>query len=204
MYFIGDVHGRFGEYKAILKDIGEHKSIQVGDMGLGFAGDLDTNFPEIDHHYFIRGNHDNPDVCCTKKNYLGDFGICVSIEEECEHKDIFYVSGGTSHDRNMRVEGRDWWHDEVFSYDTMKSALKMYSDIRPDIVASHVAPTEIVKKMFSSQYKDPMETLLQEMFEIHKPEHWIFGHYHMPFFRLVKGTYFKGLDSLEVYQLITE
>lgn len=76
---IGDVHGKYGPYRNLIKDkIG---TIQVGDMGVGFRkwphGEPQTN-PPYDKmvngkHRFIRGNHDCGDTeteCLTKRGWL--------------------------------------------------------------------------------------------------------------------------------------
>ena len=34
MRFIGDVHGKYGQYKKLIAEV--DSSIQVGDMGVGF------------------------------------------------------------------------------------------------------------------------------------------------------------------------
>ena len=52
MRFIGDVHGKMGDYLHITDGCAE--SIQVGDFGAGFVP-----LPSLDlRHRFIRGNHD--------------------------------------------------------------------------------------------------------------------------------------------------
>lgn len=67
--FIGDVHGNWKRYKKIINDC--DTSIQVGDFGVGFISKITEQVhsnPPYDHmkrgdHRFIRGNHDNPNVC---------------------------------------------------------------------------------------------------------------------------------------------
>jgi len=64
--FIGDVHGKYQQYKKLIRS--SPSTIQVGDMGIGFRrwphGEFQTN-PPYDlmvetNARFIRGNHDNP------------------------------------------------------------------------------------------------------------------------------------------------
>lgn len=102
MFLIGDVHGKFDRYGEILT--GLPCSIQLGDMGIGFG--LDDLFPKADptKHRFLRGNHDNPELCRRHPNYLGDFGFEFGI---------FFISGAFSVDRHLRTMGRRTVSDKV-------------------------------------------------------------------------------------------
>lgn len=54
---IGDVHGKIKEFQKLVEDF-PGKSIQIGDIGLGFPGVyLPRNFPE--RGKFFCGNHDS-------------------------------------------------------------------------------------------------------------------------------------------------
>jgi hypothetical protein len=39
---------------------------------------------------------------------------------------------------------------------------------------------------------------LQELFNIHQPKYWYFGHYHNSWSMIINGTRFKCLNELEV------
>lgn len=78
MRFIGDCHGKFNAYLEIVKDCPE--SIQVGDFGAGFVPLPDVN----KDHFFIRGNHDNPTICKTSRNW---------IEDGSQIGNMFFVGG---------------------------------------------------------------------------------------------------------------
>jgi hypothetical protein len=101
--FIGDVHGRFGQYRRMLKG-SPHPTIQVGDMGVGFRrwphGEADQN-PPYDvmaggGHRFIRGNHDNPGVCARDTQHVPDGTI---------EGNVMFVGGALSIDKEYRHEG---------------------------------------------------------------------------------------------------
>ncbi len=70
MHFIGDVHGYVKTYLKYINRRIKGPSIQVGDMGMGFV-----KFPDSwdDQHTFIRGNHDDPEVCQAHPNYRSKF-----------------------------------------------------------------------------------------------------------------------------------
>src|SRR5712671_5809644 len=99
--FIGDVHGKFDRYKAIIR---EHpNTIQVGDMGVGFRrwphGEYQSNPPYDEmvkaNAYFIRGNHDNPAVCKRHTQYIPDSMV---------QNDTMFIGGGYSIDWQYRIE----------------------------------------------------------------------------------------------------
>src|SRR5688572_3564341 len=110
--FIGDVHGRFKAYKALIRAV--PRSIQVGDMGVGFFkwphGEAAQNPPHdamvSGDHRFIRGNHDNPAVCRTQSQWIADGHI---------EDGMMFVGGGVSIDQALRHQSFDWWPEEELS-----------------------------------------------------------------------------------------
>jgi hypothetical protein len=55
-----------------------------------------------------------------------------------------------------------------------------------DIVVNGINVTETVRK------------LLQELFNIHQPKKWFFGHYHQSWSMTINGTDFRCLNELEI------
>lgn len=203
MIFIGDVHGRIIEYEEVLATLGDHQSIQVGDMGVGFPK-VEGAAEFVDHdlqHRFIRGNHDNPEKAMELESYLGDYG-------HLEDHDLYYVSGGRSIDRHNRREHIDWWEAEELSYKDMNLALEEYRDLKPTLVVTHEAPTDavvevekaITKLHGACMMRRPSFTAkaLQMMFDYHEPDIWIFGHYHMDIKFQIGRTDFRCLDELSI------
>src|SRR6266404_2664369 len=132
---IGDVHGFTKTYQKWLRNNldPEQRSIQIGDMGLGFAGvglPAPGQPPLGDSHKFFRGNHDSPEKCRAHANYLGDYGY---LEED----GIFWVAGAFSIDRAYRIEGVSWWADEELSYAELGKATDLYREVKPRFVLSH-------------------------------------------------------------------
>jgi hypothetical protein len=187
MRFIGDIHGKLDQYKTIIDSCDE--SIQVGDYGIGFVDNTlrDTN------HKFIRGNHDNPKLCKKEPNWIKD----GTFED-----DIFYIGGASSIDRAMRYEGVNWWRDEQLSFEELYNLYQKYSEYKPDIVVSHECPDiisdSIMSKAGLGKFKDNSRTrdALQNMFMLHKPKLWIFGHWHFNFDEVILGTRFICLNEL--------
>lgn len=193
MLYIGDVHGHIEQYLAIIR-LETGPSIQLGDMGAGFV-----QVPGVPiQHKFIRGNHDAPDICHFHANYLGDYGYVNAWR-------TFYLSGAYSPDKDTRTIGVDWWPNEELSYQDLMGALDIYKDVKPQIVVSHDCPLDIAalipKTLGHPDIKSRTGFALQQMFELHQPKHWIFGHYHVSWNTNIKGTQFVCLNELETYRL---
>jgi len=197
MIFVGDVHGEFREYRRRLKSFGESPSIQLGDMGFGFGHNDEYGAPP--QHKFIRGNHDKPDDCAKIPNYLGDYGYLPD-------EDIFFVSGAFSVDYMYRTMGADMWEDEELHRCQMDKALELYSEVKPKIVCTHDCPIQLLSLMY--KYKRIIKTktgaFFDELFDIHKPQAWVFGHHHRSHRYSVDGTEFFGLGILEAVKVVEE
>jgi predicted phosphodiesterase len=185
---IGDIHGWTKTYqKWINRNLDPSQfTIQIGDMGLGFAG---VGLPApgqgllAPNNKFFRGNHDDPEKCRAHKNYLGDYGYLP------DHN-LFWVAGAFSVDRDFRIEGRTWWRDEELSYEELDKAIDLYSLMKPRFVLSHDAPTlagetllhNLVGPYFAMKGGSPQSRTaqtMQIMLGQHQPEEWVFGHYHV-------------------------
>ena len=171
MIFIGDIHGNF----PCLNPDPAKSYLQVGDLGLGFPNHPYPN-SFSDNFKFIRGNHDNPEVCRNHPNYLGEYGYKVE-------QDLFYLSGAFSVDFKSRTMGIDIWEDEELAWGTLLKATDLYKQIKPRILVAHECPTlvkyELFKNHFKMGFRNRTADALQAMFESHQPELMIFGHYHI-------------------------
>lgn len=200
---IGDIHGKFNDYStSTLLDC--DRSIQVGDFGIGFAGDYwhdkVAEF-QIDNpgHRFIRGNHDNPTKCKTMPGYIND-GI---IEN-----DVMFIGGAWSIDQAWRTEGVDWWADEELSIMELNRLIDVYDAVRPRVMITHDAPTDVTYQMFvqsglaigghnAKKINTRTGQALQTMFDIHQPDSWYFGHWHVTMQSLFGRTMFHCLGELD-------
>lgn len=185
---IGDIHGQTTTYQKWIRDNLDpsQRSIQIGDMGLGFAGvglPAPGQPPFEGDHQFFRGNHDSPDKCRAHKNYLGDYGYEAA-------SGIFYVAGAFSIDRAYRIEGISWWADEELSYTELGKAIDLYLQVKPRFVLSHEAPAKAGTVLLSTLLgpyfmakggcvNSRTAQALEAMLSFHAPEKWIFGHYHI-------------------------
>ncbi len=219
MIFIGDCHGKTSQLEWMLKHnpkLQDKKCFQLGDMGLGFKG-VELNPPRNHWFRFIRGNHDSPQKCVDHPNYAGDYGYDPKEK-------LFWCGGAWSIDWQWRTPGISWWVDEEQSPEALNQAYQLYIKSKPRIVATHEAPTEaairiiaaamvppsneelatsVVKSEEYQYYKAKLgckntrtSQVLQQMFDAHKPEYWVFGHYHLTKEFDIEGCNFQCLAEL--------
>lgn len=220
--FIGDVHGHTERYQKMLRrQLRDQRTFQLGDMGVGFptavkgnapseAGGLHPDIFAAGNHKWIRGNHDNPAVArnLTERGYAGDYGYDPSIE-------MFWMGGAMSIDKAYRVEGRSWWADEELSYPELVKAIELYVQTKPKIVATHDCPSRISEYMLTvvlpsfrpeklACVGSRTAAALQQMLDEHRPQEWVFGHYHASKSFVHQGTKFTCVNELDVYTISDE
>jgi len=208
--FVGDIHGKFYDYEMHSLNRGlRHKtdhvpeySVQVGDFGIGFNSKYwhdEINSWMIDNptHRFIRGNHDNPELCKTMAGYIPDGTV---------ENDVMYVGGAWSIDQAYRVEGVSWWRDEELSVHELDKMISLFGETKPRVMITHDCPTSAAYEMFISknlgmsnfpQIKTRTGEALQAMFELHQPEFHFFGHWHYTRQATINGTRFVCLGELD-------
>ncbi len=208
---IGDCHGAIGSkdrkgpsYLNLLE--GVPYSIQIGDLGFdyrllekygGEGGVCDAA-----HHKFLAGNHDNFTWLSKYplKNDLGRFGA-----RNLGGLDFFFVAGAYSVDKAYRHPGLDWWPEEELDVVERQACKEAYIAAKPKLMITHDAPREICFRMIESGLgiksigfnHNTTTDLLQELYEIHQPDLWIYGHWHSDFRRKEGNTQFVCLDILE-------
>lgn len=212
--FVGDIHGKFYDYEKHSLGMGvRHNtdtvpaySVQVGDFGIGFSSPYwhdQVNSWMLDNptHRFIRGNHDNPELCKTMAGYIPDGTV---------EKDVMYVGGAWSIDQAYRVEGVSWWRDEELSVHELDKLVSLFGKVKPRVMVTHDCPTSVAYEMFVSknlalnnfpQIKTRTGEALQAMFELHQPEFWLYGHWHYTRSADINGTKFQCLGELDFIDL---
>lgn len=209
---VGDIHGKFKEYSYYTLGVGRlrhatepappERSIQVGDFGIGFDSvywhdSVNEWMKKNPGHRFIRGNHDDPDLCEAMAGYIPDGTV---------EGDIMYIGGAWSIDYAYRIPGVSWWPDEELSVTEFNNAIDLYRSAKPRVMITHDCPTQIAWDMFVSrddsltgnkQIKTRTGEALQAMWEIHQPEEWYFGHWHITRDLTLNGTKFQCLGELD-------
>lgn len=195
---IGDLHGKYEKYHRILSRTEENPyTLQIGDFGFKY----DT-LKNVDHtkHLILPGNHDNYDVCYKYRHFLQDYGYMINFNDI----DFFYYRGANSIDKQYRTIGIDWWDREEVKIENFMKARELYRDIKPDIMISHDCPQDIAYKMLGPEqriYENITSWALQELYNIHQPKLWFFGHWHKSRKIQHGNTQFICLNELETYTL---
>jgi len=201
MMLIGDVHGKWEKYADILKTHQPESSVQVGDFGVGFYGENPQRADALKdamatyggNNRFIRGNHDNPDVCREYEGWIPD----ATFDEDTG---VFYLGGAWSIDYQWRTQGIDWWEDEELSYDELQAAIDVYERAKPRVVVTHECPEDIVGYMmpwYKQDFRSRTRDALGSMWSLHKPQLWVFGHWHSSVTASFEGCQFTCLNELE-------
>lgn len=188
--FCGDVHQEIDAFSKMLETSEEHVC-QLGDLGVGQSHTPRWKFNNLhcDHGWsFIQGNHDNPVYSKECKHFLGRYGFDDILK-------MFWISGAFS------PENQDsWWRAEQLSKQEMIECMDIWQRTKPKVVVTHSAPLFISKKLgfpkrtFTKQF-------LEDLFSFHKPDVWLFGHYHQSFKKTIAGTDFICLDKMETLTL---
>lgn len=79
-------------------------------------------------------------------------------------------------------------------------ARELYGDIKPDIVITHDCPESVCLYLLpvgARLYQNITGWALDELFNIHQPKIWRFGHHHKSWRMTINGTDFRCLNELE-------
>jgi hypothetical protein len=205
---IGDVHGKWQSYIDLIGQSGSARTIQIGDFGLGFGGGNSENEAKLNQwmtenptNRFIRGNHDAPNACQNMPGYITD----GTVED-----DVMYIGGAWSIDGPgapwdcHRRPGLDWWSNEECSDAEFDIYSGIYAATKPRVMITHDCPSTVSQRMFFDSgimtgniYKTRTGEALQRMFDIHSPDLWIYGHWHLNQSTIINGTKFVCLAELE-------
>jgi hypothetical protein len=197
---IGDVHGKINDLIHIVKSY-DGPSLQIGDLGFNYEKLAILN---PDTFKFFAGNHDNYNSYFSNEYALGNFGPVAYGGG----REIFYIRGGLSIDRNLRTAGFDYFYNEELNQQEMQECFDLYCSVKPRIVISHEAPSSVVdqvsqfsdeqiKKFFKVQVPSKTSIFLQTLIEAHLPEMYIFGHFHATKSFIKDGCEFICLGELE-------
>lgn len=232
MIIIGDVHGDLRSIVATIERLGIYGQnlIQVGDVGLGFMSkERDFSNLEIINEimierrcmlYLIRGNHDNPSFW-NKENDIYSNVILVPDYSllEIDSKKVFFLGGAISIDRLNRVEGINYWKDEIVILDMDKAQLAKEADI----IITHISPSicfphslnALVNEYINAEKKAGVSTSLANELTLERgimdvirnispAKEWYYGHYHRNNVEIIDDKKYVCVDILQMYDTIKE
>ncbi len=138
MILLGDIHGNWNNLGKILFKIQNETIIQVGDFGIFNGNDIaelsGANKICIRNNIqlkAIRGNHSNPKYF-KERNYI--HSNIELLPDYTKINNVLLIGGATSVDRKTREKGKDWFPDEVLTYQPPGEA---------EILVCHTGPSDV-------------------------------------------------------------
>lgn len=140
---------------------------------------------------FIDGNHENFEMLNVLPTVKFGGSIVHKVDDGIYHlmrgevytiDDIsfFAFGGASSHDKEHRKEGKNWWKEEMPSIDEYKKAEEKLSkyEYNVDYIITHSAPNSIQAKVAKGYEQNELTEFLEEIKEKVSYKKWFFGHYH--------------------------
>ncbi len=214
---VGDIHGRWDKLNTLINKKKPDIVLSTGDFGwwpkmvvrgnYGYekGWELEGIKPQGSKVYWCDGNHedhwnieqftpDNP--IYPVKLYDGVFYMPRgTILELPDGRNVLFIGGGDSVDKDYRTLGIDWFPEEIPNYNEIDHALS--HDKKIDIVISHTCPEEWTPRptiLTVDKDKDPTRKMLSSILDKYRPELWYHGHWHVYKDGYTKGVKWVSLD----------
>lgn len=185
---VGDIHGRFNDLNVLMNKKKPDVVLQAGDNAYFWENESSEKQIKSNTHVFmIPGNHEDFNMINDRVGRHGE--APVKLEDRVYYcpigstiklngKTIMFIGGGESVDKNKRIEGIDWFPDELLNQKDIDYILGR--NIKPDIIISHTCPMlfNMTKARRYDKWGDPTRHALSIFLEEFKPEQWIFSHWH--------------------------
>lgn len=218
IHITGDTHGDLGRVYSYCKRIfapavTEDDYILVcGDFGMLWnTMPTKDSFPDLPCPVlFVDGNHENFDLLrvLPRKEMFGSkvgvvevggrevaYHLLRGCVYEIQGKTFFSMGGGVSIDKAQRIEGVNWWREEVPSALEGQRVLYNAENVgEVDYVVTHAAPHKALDLVRDSMFRqagrwyaeakiremkqNPVTRLLTEVDKLLTYKEWFFGHYH--------------------------
>lgn len=193
---MGDLHGKFHLISPHLTSSNTNfPIIQLGDFGFQETLRMVKSVHK-DRLMIVGGNHDDYTYLPKLPSYLGDYGLVPGTNS------TFFTRGAYSIDVNYRTPGVSWWEDEELTYKELNAAIAEYAELKPKVVLTHCAPNSIIVPMFQGKpFKDRTSVALDQFFDYHSPDVWVFGHWHISKTFEMHGTKFICLAEGEMLEM---
>jgi predicted phosphodiesterase len=199
----GDIHGMYGYLNELIKQETPDLIIVCGDFGYGFPRDqINTIVPMNTKIVFCDGNHDNhwklrelKNLAVAENVFYQPRGSTMRLPDG---RNILFMGGANSIDKEHRTVGVSWWPEEVISQSDFRNLPE--EDI--DIFITHTCSNEIYDKYIQFHLggnytprkdNDPSYHALTTLWEMYGPTQWFFGHFHINLNGRLSGTRWQAL-----------
>lgn len=210
IFITGDCHGGIDAQKLGASVFKEGKNLTKNDYVI-IAGDFGFPWFDEQHNayaqerywlkwihdkpwttLFVDGNHENFDKLNAYQQYEWNGGYIHKITDSIYHlmrgyiftihdNTFFTFGGGTSIDKNHRIEGLSWWKEEIPNYQQYEQGLTTLDNVgwNVDYVITHTAPS-LIHTMIGNHYnQDSLTMYLEEIRMNLTYKTWFCGHYHI-------------------------
>lgn len=214
--FLGDIHKDIDTFKRLIehteKEHNPNVYIQVGDFGL-MGNRVEDYLKEINNTlstygkkmYVIDGNHEDHHWLRESIKDNSTFNLAENVVYvgrgtalEILGKNILFVGGAYSIDRQYRTLNISYWEEEVISEADVEKAIK---NKNVDVLVSHDVPSEnlfYTLQKLGSGIADEGTLLnsnrLMKIVDETNPSVIIHGHYHIYYKTVTNGRMYIGLD----------
>nr|WP_287410222.1 metallophosphoesterase [Pseudodesulfovibrio sp.] len=197
----GDIHGDFQVLNWLCETQQPNQIIQVGDFGYwprlpdhGWPPENPSLHNEGVVIRWIDGNHEDH-YSLSKIAATGNTEVLPNVYYQPRGsvlalpngQNILFFGGASSGDQWRRIEGLDWFQNEIPS---AADIAKIPDDIEIDIVISHTAPQSFklregpppkgyASAPWLAKHSEKTRQILDTILHRYKPKHWYFGHFHM-------------------------
>lgn len=205
IYITGDVHCPHDIHKLSTSEWPEQKElthddylIVCGDMGIVWDGSrADKYWQEWFEAkpyttLFVDGNHENHPLLNSYLVEEWKGGKVHKIKPHVYHLirgqvydidgvKVFSMGGASSHDKERRVEGIDWWPEELPSNLDYCEAIENLeqNNWNVDLVVSHCTADSLQKQLAYWYEHDKLTNFFESVIKTCvKYKHWYFAHYH--------------------------
>ncbi|MEI6206657.1 MAG: metallophosphoesterase [Desulfuromonadales bacterium] len=207
--FTGDMHGEKGIHRLDRESFPEGDVLDRGDFVI-IAGDFQLIYDHsgLTRHerqwlewlsdrpwttLFIDGNHEHMPRLRSlplEERFGARVGraapnvyyLLRGERYEIDDRSFLCLGGAHSIDRDRRVPGESWFHEEVPTEAEVLST-RMAAERGPvDVFLTHTCPPDIKFQLpihTRNDISDPTEHFLAELRPVVNPRIWIFGHFHV-------------------------
>ena len=205
----GDIHAQFGQLNTFINNKKPDILLCCGDFGY-FPDEklysLKRIKPKDTKIYWCPGNHERWDLLEERFGRRGLIPIeikpnifyCpIGSYLKIEGKNILFIGGADSIDKDSRIIGIDWFPQEILNMNDVDFILNNSKE-RVDIIISHTCPDcfDMSRTERFDKWNDPSRKALDIILKQLNPKLYFFGHWHFSLKGKFKGTYWECLNDI--------